>query len=127
MLKLTYTDNNFYLERLDDLLESWLHLRVVLCLRATTNIYIEPSTASFSIAKDLLNWKELNTLQLEHNQNIEINISDTEYLEISLGGTWVTSDNNSEEGVFITTLNMETELLLKQLWQESQKRSASAI
>ena len=126
MLKLTYTDNNFDLEHLDDHLDNWLNLRVVLCLRASTSIYVEPSTASFSIPKDLPYWKEINTLKLENNQNIEINVSDAEYLEISLGGTWVTSDETSEEGVFISSLSTKTEILLTQLWQVAQK-STSAI
>lgn len=126
MLKLTYTDNNFSIEHLNEPLENWLNLRVVLSLRAATSIYVEPSTASFLIPQDLSCWEDLKTLQQENSQTIEINVSDAEHLEIILRGTWVTSEENSEEGVFVCALNKKAEILMIQLWQEA-KKSASAI
>ncbi len=64
MLKLTYTDNNFYIEPLSESLEDWLNIRVLLCLRAATSIYIEPSTASFLIPNNLPQWEDLRALKL---------------------------------------------------------------
>lgn len=126
MLKLTYTDNNFYIEHLSQCLEDWLNIRILLCLRAATSIYVEPSTASFLIPRNLPDWEDLQALQIENDETIEVNIGDTEYLEISLQGTWVTSEENSNEGVFICVLSKKAEILLTQLWQEAQI-SASAI
>lgn len=126
MLKLIYTDNNFCIKHLSESVENWLNLRVSLCVRAATSIYVEPSTASFLIPKGLPEEANLKALEQENHQTIELNMSDAEYLEISLKGTWVTSAQNSEEGVFICVLGKKTEVLLNQLWQEAQI-SASAI
>ncbi len=126
MLKLTYTDNNFSIERLSESLEDWLNIRVLVCLRAATSIYVEPSTASFLIPTNLPYWEDLKALQIENDETIELNICDAEYLEIILQGTWVTSEEHSDEGVFICVLSRKAEILVNQLWQESQI-SASAI
>ena len=126
MLKLTYTDNDFSIERLSESLEDWLNVRVLICLRSATSIYVEPSTASFLIPTNLPYWEDLKALAIENERTIELNICDTEYLEIILQGTWVTSEENSEEGVFVCVLSKQAEILVNQLWQESQI-SASAI
>ncbi len=126
MLKLTYTDNNFYIEPLSESLEDWLNIRVLLCLRAATSIYIEPSTASFLIPNNLPQWEDLRALKLENDETIKFTVGDAEYLEISLKGTWVTSEEHSNEGVFVCVLTHKAEILLNQLWQEAQI-SASAI
>lgn len=126
MLKLTYTDNNFSIEHLSKSLEDWLNIRVLLCLRAATSIYIEPSTASFLIPADLPYGEDLKALKRENDETIELNLCDAEYLEIILQGTWVTSEENSNEGVFICLLSTKAEILLDQLWQKAQI-SASAI
>jgi len=47
MLKLTYTENSFYLERLAGSLEEWVTARVMLALRAASSLWVESSTASF--------------------------------------------------------------------------------
>ena len=120
MLKLTYTDNNFSIERLSEPLEDWLNIRILLCLRAATSIYVEPSTASFLIPTNLPYWEDLKALNLENEEIIELNVCDTEYLEVSLQGTWITSEENSNEGVFVCVLSTKAELLLNQLWQEAQ-------
>ena len=126
MLKLTYTDNNVYIERLNQSLEDWLNIRVLVCLRAAISIYAESSTASFLIPIDLPYWEQLKALQRENSEIIELNICDAEYLEVSLQGTWVSSEENHDEGVFACALSEKAEILLNQLWQESQV-SASAI
>ena len=124
MLKLTYTDNNFYVEHLSESLEDWLTKRVLLCLRAATSIYVEPSTASFLIPADLPYWTNLRTLQVEDGPTIELNTCDAEYLEVSLKGTWMTSKENSDEGVFVCVLGETTEMMLNQLWQDAQTNAS---
>ncbi|BAU67399.1 hypothetical protein STA3757_48160 [Stanieria sp. NIES-3757] len=125
MLKLTYTEKGFYLELLTDLLEEWLANRVLLCLRAATSIYVEPSTASFLLPANSSCLKELKALQQDNDEILELIDSDPEdicsadrdNLEISLQGTWLTSSEDSEEGIFVCQLTPRAELLLSQLWQ----------
>ncbi len=119
MLKITYTENGFYLEQLNDSPENWIAKRVLLCLRAATSIYFEPSTASFLLPDDLPYFEQLKTLQSGHGDTMELISNEDDFLEVSLQGTWVTAEENSEEGVFICTLCDRTEFFLYQLWQES--------
>jgi hypothetical protein len=120
MLKLSYTENGFYLESLNESLEKWIAKRVLLCLRAATSIYVEPSTASFLLPVNLLYLRDLEALQVEHGEIIELTASDGEGIEVSLQGTWVTSQEDSDEGVFVCTLSDRAESFLYQLWQEAQ-------
>lgn len=119
MLKLTYTEKGFYLELLTDLLEEWLANRVLLCLRAATSIYVEPSTAGFLLPTDSTYLKELKALQQNNQEILELLSCDRDWLEVSLQGTWLTSTEDSEEGIFVCQLTPRAELLLAQLWQAS--------
>ena len=56
----------------------------------------------------------------ENREKIKLNINNAELIEISLQGTWITSAKNSNEGVFICILSKKAEILLNQLWQETQ-------
>ena len=115
MLKLTYTDNDFYIERLSEPLADWLTFRILLYLRATKSIYIKPSAASFSIIADLANWADLRALEAENKEKIEFNLCDSEYLEVSLQGIWVTSEEQTHEGTFVCVLSKDAEILLDRL------------
>ena len=115
MLKLTYTDNNFYLERLSESLTDWLTVRILLYLRAAESICVKPSVASFSIVADLAHWKDLIALQADNK--IQVNLCDAEYMEVSLEGIWVTSEEQTNEGVFVCILSKQAEILLDRLWQ----------
>ncbi|MEM9926593.1 MAG: alr0857 family protein, partial [Cyanobacteria bacterium P01_D01_bin.50] len=53
MLKLTYTENSFYLELLTQSVEEWIQARVILTLRVGQSLCVEPSTASFLLPVDL--------------------------------------------------------------------------
>lgn len=66
MLKITHTENNFYLEYFQESLEIWISKRILLCLRAATGIYIEPSVASFLIPANLPYLNDLETLKAEN-------------------------------------------------------------
>ncbi len=119
MLKITYTENGFYLEQLNDSPENWIAKRVLLCLRAATSIYVEPSTASFLLPEDLPYFDQLKTLKTGHGETMELISNEDGFLEVCLQGTWVAAQEDSEEGVFICTLCDRTEFFLYQLWQES--------
>ena len=121
MLKLTYTDNGFYLERLAQSLEIWVTTRVTLALRTATTLYIEPSTACFLLPADLSYLAELE--ELSDNDNTEIlalAVVDRDCVEVSLNGTWLSSEAEDEGGIFVTVMSDRTELLLEKIWQEAQ-------
>jgi hypothetical protein len=120
MLKLSYTENGFYLECLTESLEEWIATRVLLCLRAAASIYVEPSTASFALPIDLLYLRDLQALVAEYAEIIELTTNGGEVVEVSLQGTWVSAEEDSDEGVFVCALSDRAESLLNQLWQEAQ-------
>lgn len=122
MLKLTYTENNFNLERVNESLEDWVNTRVVLALRLATKIHIEPSTASFLVPANLERLADLEKVAEENS--VKLYLCDAEYVEVALRGLWLTSDAESETGVFVTALLPSTELLLLQLSQSEQFCSA---
>ena len=117
MLKITYTDNGFFLERLTDAVETWLSQRLLVCLRAATSVYVEPSTASLLLPVDLPYFRDLQALEDSSNV-LELDLCDDYSVEVSLQGNWVTTDKNSEEGIFICNLDEQTEFFLYQLWKE---------
>ncbi len=121
MLKLTYIETGFHLERLAQSLEEWVTQRVIFALRVGDRLCIEPSTSAFLLPTDLL---RLNLLVAEVRRQVTDEIAlcacDAEYIEISLKGTWLASDAESAEGVFVAALSHSTEFLLFKLWQEAQ-------
>ncbi|MDJ0553085.1 MAG: hypothetical protein QNJ68_01300 [Microcoleaceae cyanobacterium MO_207.B10] len=46
--------------------------------------------------------------------------ADREYVEVSLGGTWITVYPEHENGILIPTLSDRIELLLFKLWQATK-------
>jgi hypothetical protein len=122
MLKLTYTENGFYLERLAQPLEEWVTARVILALRAGTSLVVEPSTASFLLPADLPQLRHLERHK-EGEDAIALSICDAEYIEVSLQGTWMTSDSDGAEGIFVTSISYNVEFFLLKLWEESQARA----
>ncbi|MGK7875107.1 MAG: alr0857 family protein [Xenococcaceae cyanobacterium] len=121
MLKLTYTENGFRLEHLAQSLEDWVKTRVLLALRAGTSLCVEPSTASFLLPADLPLLVDLETVvQGENGEIIELSPCDAEYVEVSLQGTWLVSNPDSEEGIFACAMSDRAEFFLYKLWQEAQ-------
>lgn len=120
MLKLIYTDDNFRLERLTQSMENWVKDRAVLALRTTQNFYLEPSSASFLVLKDLPFMADLHGMQRDCEDILAIAACDAEYAEVSLKGHWVTNDEGDCVGVFVCVLGDRPELLLEKVWQASQ-------
>jgi hypothetical protein len=128
MLKLTYIETGFYLERLAQSLEEWVATRAIFALRVGDRICLEPSTASFLLPADL---PRLNLLVAEIRRQgtdeIALCTCDAEYVEVSLQGTWLATEIENlateienAEGVFVTALSHATEFLLFKLWQDAQ-------
>ncbi len=121
MLKLTYTENGFCLEHLAQPMENWVATRVVLALRSATPLFVEPSTASFLLPADLPHLTELESLSARENtQALSLAVCDDEYVEVCLNGTWLVSEPESEEGIFVTTMSDRAEFFLFKLWQEAE-------
>jgi hypothetical protein len=121
MLKLMYTENGFHLERLPDSLEEWITTRVLLALRSGTAVSVEPSTASFLLLGNISYLHPLETLiDGENTLAVELSRCDTEAIEVSLQGTWIAFDEESDEGIFICGLSDRVESFLYQVWKESE-------
>lgn len=111
MLKLTYAENSFNLEYIEQPWETWVNTRVVLALQSGCNIHIQNTTASFTLKLNSLEFTEL-TKAIRDDNRIEICHCDVDIAEITLKGMWLSSNIDSEEGVFVTALNTFTELYL---------------
>jgi hypothetical protein len=117
MLKLTYTTNGFHLEHLSQSIEEWVNTRVILAIRSGTSLCVEPSTACFLLPQNLAN---LDTLEEMAEDVLSVSRCDADSVEISLEGTWLTSDSESEEGLFVCAMGELTEFFLYQLWKTAQ-------
>ncbi|MGB3651475.1 MAG: alr0857 family protein [Rivularia sp. (in: cyanobacteria)] len=129
MLKLTYTENSFYLELLTQSVEEWIQARVILTLRVGQSLCVEPSTATFLLPVDLPGLGQLHA-QVEQDSNrevIELYACDTEFLEVSLRGYWLSVNAQSISGGFVTTMSHSTESFLHNLWLEARKSASLAI
>ena len=113
MLKLTYTENSFSLEHLEESVIDWVNQRVMLALHSATNIYIQSSQAAFLLPCESSLLVDLN--KLNQANILEICPCDASTVEVILKGTWVTSHQDSEVGVFVTSLSKSAELLLERL------------
>lgn len=122
MLKITYLEDQIYLEYLEESIETWKANRILVSLRAGMSIYVESSTACLVVPIDTPYLAAL--AQLEAKELIEITPCDDEHLEVTLSGTWVTSNENSEEGIFVCDLSHSIEYAIYQMWQESQVGSS---
>lgn len=118
MLKITYTENGFHLERLTASLETWLANRVLVCLRASIAVTAEPSTASLLLPLDLPYFRDLEALENRSHGVIQLDVCDDYSVEVGLQGTWVATSEDSEEGIFVCSLDDNTEFFLYQLWKE---------
>ncbi|MBD1838538.1 hypothetical protein H6F78_09210 [Coleofasciculus sp. FACHB-64] len=126
MLKLTYTENGFYLECLAQSLEEWVTRRVILALRVGTPISVEPSTASFLLPASLPEIGRLvEEAQQEGSEIIGLCACDAEYVEVSLHGSWVDGGSKNGEGVFVTAMSDRAEFFLFKLWQDAQACTSS--
>ncbi len=121
MLKLTYTENSFYLECLTQSLEAWVAQRVILALRVSQAFRVEPMTASFLLPLDFPGVERLKAeVKCHDSEIIGLCNCDAEYLEVTLEGSWLSEGNDDAVGVFVTTMSYGAEFFLYKLWQESQ-------
>lgn len=121
MLKFTYTETSFHLDRLAQSIEELVAARVIVAMRVGQSLCVEPITASFLLPADIpgLHYLETEARQ-EGSDTIAVCAADAEYVEVSLRGTWLAADDETAEGVFVTALCDRTEFFLLKCWQEAQ-------
>jgi len=125
MLKLTYTETGFRLERLKISLELWVAQRVSMTLCAGQTLYFEPSKASFLMpAKDSGLFRLEQFLGAEHKPFISFSRVDNDYVEVSLKGSWIAESMDAHEGIFIATFANQVEFYLHKLWQSTQAQAS---
>ncbi|MEA5596213.1 alr0857 family protein [Rivularia sp. UHCC 0363] len=129
MLKLTYTENSFYLELLTESIEEWIQARVLLILRVGQSLCVEPSTACFLLPANLPGLGQLHTeVKRDNNREIiDVYACDTDYVEVALRGYWLSVNAQNISGGFVTAMNNSTELFLHKLWLEAHTSASLAI
>jgi hypothetical protein len=120
MLKVMYGEAGLHLECLTQLTEDWIALQAILAVRTARQFVVEHCSASLLLRADLDGLSVLERLiGREEMGLIALSICDAEFVEVSLRGVWI-SAGDAEEGSFVVMLSHAAEILLLQLWQESQ-------
>lgn len=120
MLKVMYGEAGLHLECLTQPTEEWIALQAVLAVRTAQQLVVEHCSASLLLRADLDGLIVLKQLiRAEEIGLIALSVCDAEFVEVSLRGVWI-SAGNAEEGSFVVMMSHSAEVLLLQLWQESQ-------
>lgn len=127
MLKLNYNDYGLFLEQVTASMDAIATQRVMLAVHAGETLHIEPGRAAFLLPANTAGVMQLKcVLQTHATGSIAMSAVDDEFVEVSLKGTWIASSAQAEAGTFITMLTPESEALVYQLWQATQRESAHA-
>lgn len=125
MLKLNYTDYGLFLEQVTASLDAVATQRVMLAVHVGETLHLEPSWAAFLLSVELPGITQLKAmLPINATDTIDLASVDDEFVEVSLKGTWIANSANAESGTFITALAPESEMLIYQLWQVTQRQTA---
>ncbi|MBD2257943.1 alr0857 family protein [Pseudanabaena sp. FACHB-2040] len=132
MLKITYTDTGLILEQVAQTVEALVAQRMLLTLRLGQSIAVQPTYASLPLPADLPGMAYLQQLSRQ-TEAIAIDRCDSEsddlscsWLEVTIHGVWIAESASSDEGIFVTELEKSLEQQLMALWQQAQRRYASA-
>lgn len=125
MLKLNYTDYGLFLEQLTASLDAVATQRVMLAVHVGEPLHLQPIQASFLLPIKLPGIRQLKGLLRKNAADtIALTSVDDEFVEVSLKGTWIANSSNAEFGTFITALAPESEMLIYELWQVTQRQTA---
>jgi hypothetical protein len=120
MLKVMYGEAGLHLECLTQPTEDWIALQAVLAVRTARQLVVEHCSASLLLRANLDGLRVLERLiRNEEMGLIALSVCDAEFMEVSLRGVWISTDD-AEAGSFIVMMSHAAEVLLLQLWQESQ-------
>jgi hypothetical protein len=115
MLKVTYTPTGLYLEYLSESLDALLADRVRIHARSGLPLVMQPTSASIPLPASLSGLKALARWQ-----EVQVSPCDRGWVEVSLSGTWLTTDADQDNGVFMAELRPGLEQQLYSLWQSAQ-------
>ena len=120
MLKFTYTETGFHLERLAESVETIIARRTILSVRAGERVIVEPSNGSFLLPADVPTLSHLlETIRQDKTGTIEFCKADENDIEVSLEGVWLAEDPDREEGIFLANASDRLESLLFLCWREA--------
>lgn len=122
MLKITYLEEEIFLEHLEESIEIWKADRILVSFRAGVSTYVESSIASLILPINVHCLKGL--IKLSEQELIDVFPCDEEFIEVSLSGTWIAQSQDSESGIFACELGQENEDFLYQLWLESRVKTS---
>lgn len=126
MLKLNYTDVGLYMERVIASVEMVIAQRVMLAMRLSGALCVQPGRASFLLPANLPDLEQLEiALQSESNAVATVIPVDDAFVEISLTGSWIAESKESHEGMFLVLMGDRTEFLIYKLWQMSEVHISS--
>lgn len=125
MLKLNYTDFGLFLELVEASLDAVATQRVMLAVYTGEPLHLEPGRAAFLLPTHLPGVMRLQRILYRDATNAAtLTTVDSDFVEVSLKGTWIASNAQAEAGTFIATLNPDSEALIYQLWQTTQRHMA---
>ena len=120
MLKFTYTETGFHLERLVESVETIVARRAILSVRTGDRVVIEPSNGSFLLPADVPTLPHLlETIRRDKTGTVEFCKADENDIEIVLEGVWLAEDADREEGIFLANVSDRLESLLFFCWREA--------
>ncbi len=115
MLKFTYTETEIRLEYLNQSLEELISRRFILAMRVGGRLVAEPGTGSFLLPANFPLLNRLTTIaRLEENLAAPCPV-DTEFVEISLRGTWLSTGGEGGDGIFLVELGDYAERLILEI------------
>ena len=130
MLKLNYTDLGLHMEYITASLDVVVAQYVLIAMRLGKPIHVEQSRASFLIPAESPILDRLHKVLRQgadyHLSAGEVAIApvDASFVEVSVGGTWISESLDSDVGIFLASFGPQTEFLLHQLWQETQRQTS---
>jgi len=126
MLKLSYTEDGLYMERVLTSPELAIAQRVILAMRLGQSLQVEPGHASFLLPADVPELEQLEkSLRQECRGRVTVIAVDDEFVEVSLSGSWIAESKEAHEGMFLSIMGDRTEFFLYKLWQMSEAHVSS--
>jgi hypothetical protein len=124
MLKLIYTETDLQMELLTADLEDWVDQRLLFSNTTGEIIFLSSERASFLLPETICKTTLVN-FYLHHQgvKTVTAERCDLGQVEIGLSGYWLSTDPDSDQGIFVTQLADRVEFYLWQLWCSRNSQS----